>query len=605
MGRAIAALGQKLAEAEVARLSGVEAELVREVADSDYFVELAQVAGSMGNPDSAARPAPFRPKKPAPKPGDVRMRDMKTAKKPKPKAPARKPKQSGGGGSDSEFERLHPRNPDGTFAYKEDTGKGAAGIGTKDKGLPSGKPDGEVHGRISEAQKELVRLGFLKSTDGTQGEAVDGFFGQYTQSALRRYQQDKGLKVTGQIDEATAKALGLKETGGAKSTAKTTTKKAAKMATSKKESSPEPVPAQLQTAIELLRELLAKQRVDVKLSGQVVDDSVHSYVLYPPHRRVAHQAQKAANLARQVVVVDHEGRPRAARAGVGSAPVGDLLAETADPPLLEKESVELSVSDAVLPLEGSASTTHPALIGDFDALGALSGSLLDAEAAVRTPPLVPGVEVGVGSGNATDSTGDGTFVGDGNALGVHAPDRTRFEEAVVSLTKFTEAQRDRLAGAGAAMPSGGFPIRNESDLRNAIQAYGRAKDKAAAKRHIMKRARALGLTKLLPESWTSTVSLAGQDVVELATAKGTLDWSPKKNWVDDEGGLPKYIEKIALALVRGGHPRSRAIAIAISRCKRWAAGGENVNADTRAKAAAAIAQWEKMKASAHARPNKD
>lgn len=82
-------------------------------------------------------------------------------------------------------------------------------------------------------------------------------------------------------------------------------------------------------------------------------------------------------------------------------------------------------------------------------------------------------------------------------------------------------------------------------------------------------------------------------IVELA---GRLDWSEKKNWVENAGGLPKYIEDIALALIRDhGYPRERAIATAISRVKRWAAGGDDVKADTKAKAAAALAQWEALK----------
>lgn len=87
-------------------------------------------------------------------------------------------------------------------------------------------------------------------------------------------------------------------------------------------------------------------------------------------------------------------------------------------------------------------------------------------------------------------------------------------------------------------------------------------------------------------------------VLELAK-RGTLDWSPKENWVDKEGGLPRYIEEVALALLQErGFTRERAIATAINRIKRWAAGLDNVKADTRIKAVAALAQWEKMKASA-------
>jgi hypothetical protein len=49
-----------------------------------------------------------------------------------------------------------------------------------------------------------------------------------------------------------------------------------------------------------------------------------------------------------------------------------------------------------------------------------------------------------------------------------------------------------------AMPDGSFPIKNKADLKNAIQAFGRAKDKAATAKHIRARAKALGLEDVLP-----------------------------------------------------------------------------------------------------------
>jgi hypothetical protein len=86
-------------------------------------------------------------------------------------------------------------------------------------------------------------------------------------------------------------------------------------------------------------------------------------------------------------------------------------------------------------------------------------------------------------------------------------------------------------------------------------------------------------------------------VVKLARPKDSLDRSPKKNWVENVGGLPAYIRRIANDLHKErGMSISRAIATAISICKKWAAGGKNVKADTRAKAAAAIAEWEAKKA---------
>lgn len=58
-----------------------------------------------------------------------------------------------------------------------------------------------------------------------------------------------------------------------------------------------------------------------------------------------------------------------------------------------------------------------------------------------------------------------------------------------------------LAKKGIAMSGGEFPIRDASDLHNAIQAVGRAKNPAAAKAHIVKRARALMLKSEIPLAW--------------------------------------------------------------------------------------------------------
>lgn len=67
---------------------------------------------------------------------------------------------------------------------------------------------------------------------------------------------------------------------------------------------------------------------------------------------------------------------------------------------------------------------------------------------------------------------------------------------------YSEESREEMAESEEALPDGSYPIADEADLRNAIQAYGRAKDKEAAKAHIMKRARDLGLEDLIPENWT-------------------------------------------------------------------------------------------------------
>jgi hypothetical protein len=78
------------------------------------------------------------------------------------------------------------------------------------------------------------------------------------------------------------------------------------------------------------------------------------------------------------------------------------------------------------------------------------------------------------------------------------------EAAEIALKRaYTEESRNAMSKAGQALPDGSYPIKDEADLRNAIQAYGRAKDKAAAKAHIMKRALSLGLEDLIPMNWVS------------------------------------------------------------------------------------------------------
>jgi len=68
--------------------------------------------------------------------------------------------------------------------------------------------------------------------------------------------------------------------------------------------------------------------------------------------------------------------------------------------------------------------------------------------------------------------------------------------------------RERLAREGKALPDGSFPIRDVSDLRNAVRAYGRSKpgSRGAVRKHIMKRARSLGRPNLIPTKWSTDFS---------------------------------------------------------------------------------------------------
>jgi len=76
-------------------------------------------------------------------------------------------------------------------------------------------------------------------------------------------------------------------------------------------------------------------------------------------------------------------------------------------------------------------------------------------------------------------------------------------EINVDKKDYNTAARERMAGAGTAMPDGSFPIANRADLQNAIQSVGRAKDYEKAKAHIIRRAKELNAVDMLPESWNN------------------------------------------------------------------------------------------------------
>jgi hypothetical protein len=133
--------------------------------------------------------------------------------------------------------------------------------------------------------------------------------------------------------------------------------------------------------------------------------------------------------------------------------------------------------------------------------------------------------------------------------------------------------REKYAKEGIALKDGSFPIKNVSDLKNAIRAYGRAKNKAAARRHIKKRARALGKTDLIPDSW-STAALVSEESksVFAAALQESADeinqrmkalvsggyypdgtpWDPKRHPRDDEGRFREAVATLKRDLSEAG-----------------------------------------------------
>jgi hypothetical protein len=80
------------------------------------------------------------------------------------------------------------------------------------------------------------------------------------------------------------------------------------------------------------------------------------------------------------------------------------------------------------------------------------------------------------------------------------------------------------------------------------------------------------------------------------------------NWVEEQGGLPRFIERIACHLhFEKGKDVGMSIAIAKNAAQRMCDSGDlnfpgmqQVNAGSRAEACAAVAEWNRMRAAARA-----
>lgn len=77
--------------------------------------------------------------------------------------------------------------------------------------------------------------------------------------------------------------------------------------------------------------------------------------------------------------------------------------------------------------------------------------------------------------------------------------------------KYSQDDRNDMASSGEAMPDGSYPVKDEEDLGNAVHAVGRGNaDHDDIRKHIIKRAHALGHPEAIPDNWNSDGSLNDQ-----------------------------------------------------------------------------------------------
>lgn len=90
-----------------------------------------------------------------------------------------------------------------------DRGSGRSGESSARGSAASGQAArGQSREQITQVQQALIIKGYDPGT-------TDGLMGTQTQEALRKFQKENGLKVTGTVDAQTAKALGVSASGKA------------------------------------------------------------------------------------------------------------------------------------------------------------------------------------------------------------------------------------------------------------------------------------------------------------------------------------------------------------------------------------------------------
>ncbi|MEW2164418.1 hypothetical protein AB0912_15700 [Streptomyces sp. NPDC007084] len=127
---------------------------------------------------------------------------------------------------------------------------------------------------------------------------------------------------------------------------------------------------------------------------------------------------------------------------------------------------------------------------------------------------------------------------------------SRVAERLAELQKAdtSAAGRRKAAAAGTAMADGSYPITSKGDLRKAIRAVGRGGvDHDAIRRHIIKRAKALGLEGLVPKDWKADGTAKDATKADDTSSAATDDQAAMQNQVE---GVLRDVRALVPALAK-------------------------------------------------------
>jgi len=169
----------------------------------------------------------------------------------------------------------------------------------------------------------------------------------------------------------------------------------------------------------------------------------------------------------------------------------------------------------------------------------------------------------------------------------------------VGMSVLTTKTRNRLLDSAFALPGRRYPIHDLAHARNALSRVTQNGTPEEQRRVRSAVARKFGnKIKEFRQRHHNTSVEDQKDELHLAgdhssrTHPDIPNKPGKTNWVEEQGGLPDFIKRVAKHIMAdSGYTQSRAIAAAVSQCKKGRLGAKGLAAyaEFRAKAAAARA----------------
>ncbi len=156
--------------------------------------------------------------------------------------------------------------------------------------------------------------------------------------------------------------------------------------------------------------------------------------------------------------------------------------------------------------DGVDDTVERALVASLRLVNGIRSELSPETVEKLGTELYPRTNKPLNTDSGANLNDDGLGTGDGgDELNEGAEPDNDYDDGL-SKAEFSADERKRLASQGQAQSDGSYPIRNKGDLDNAVTAFGRSKNKGKTKAWIISRAKALGATSALPDSWNVSKS---------------------------------------------------------------------------------------------------